>query len=109
MVPVPSTFATWVAAAIVRHAARTPLARSRLARNKQRGEGEPGIGRTFVVPVDVITTMRAALTLDRREGHWKSESGWYVDGIAAAVDTARAATGGQLPTPPPRLPNRLRR
>ena len=103
------TFATWVAAAIVRHAARTPLSRSRLARNKQRGEGEPGIARTFAVPAEVITTMRAALSLDRREGHWQSESAWYVDAIAAAVDAARAATGGRLPTPPPRLPNRLRR
>lgn len=103
------TFAGWVAAVIIRHAARSPLGRARLTRPQPRGRGEPGIARTFAVPVDVVATMRAALALDRRDGHWISESAWYADATAAAVDTARDAAGGHLPTPPARLPNRLRR
>ncbi len=103
------TFAGWVAVAIIRHAGRTPLGRARLTRPRPRGQGEPGIARTFAVPADVVTTMRTALALDRRDGHWTSESAWYADAIAAAVDTARVAAGGGLPTPPARLPNQLRR
>lgn len=51
--------------------------------------------------------MRAAITADQQAGRWPSDSAWCGEAIAAAVDQARAQSGGSLPTPPPRLPNRL--
>ena len=36
-----------------------------------------------------------------------SDSAWCSEAIAAAVDAARTKNDGSLPTPPPRLPNRL--
>jgi len=51
--------------------------------------------------------MRAAITADQQAGRWPSGSAWCGEAIGLAVEASRAENGGTLPTPPPRLPNRL--
>lgn len=102
------TFARWVAAAIGTHAARTPTQRAELAQPpKARADRRTGSSRSFSVPADTVTRMRAAITADQHADRWLSASAWCGQAIALAVDAARAQAGGTLPTPPPRLPNRL--
>lgn len=99
------TFARWIAAALDTHAGRTPA--SRLGYGTEQGRGEKRGGtRSFTVPTDVHTRMRAAIVADQHAGRWLSDSRWCGEAIGAAVDAARARDG-RLPTPPARLPNRL--
>ena len=101
------TFAKWIAAAIDAHAARTPEERAATAQPKGRAEERTGSTRSFSIPTDTVGRMRAAITADHQGGRWPSDSAWCGEAIAHAVDAARAKNGGTLPTPPPRLPNRL--
>lgn len=100
-------FRKWVGAALAAHAARSVNERERLATTVSEGRAVND-ARTFDVDVDVLERMRAAIGEDNAAGRWPSESAWARDAIAAAVDDARERAGGQLPTPPARLPNRLR-
>lgn len=100
------TFARWIAAAIEAYAARTPKQRA-TAQPRGRAEERTGATRSFAIPSDTVGRMRAAITADQKAGRWPSDSAWCGEAIAAAVDAARAQNGGTLPTPPPRLPNRL--
>lgn len=103
-----STFAEWVAGALEEHADRTPAERARLARDL--GDGVTGGStRSFVVPEAVSARVRGAISKDNSHGRWPSASSWAGDAIAVAVDRAREAAGGHLPTPPARLPKRLTR
>lgn len=101
------TFARWIAGALDEHAARTPGQRAEGAHPKERAETRTGASRSFSVPTDSATRMREAITADQAAGRWLSDSAWMGEAIAAAVEQTRAANGGTLPTPPPRLPNRL--
>jgi len=101
------TFARWIAAAIDTHAARTPRQRAAQALPKARGDEHTGGTRSFSIPAATIRRMRAAITADQHAGRWPSDSAWCGEAIALAVSTARDRNGGALPTPPPRLPNRL--
>ena len=101
------TFARWIAGALDEHAARTPEQRAEGAQPKERAETRTGASRSFSVPTDSATRMREAITADQAAGRWLSDSAWMGEAIAAAVEQTRAANGGTLPTPPPRLPNRL--
>lgn len=103
------TFSRWIAEVIDAHAARTVTERAGLAQNHERADTRTGASRSFHIPTDVIERMRAAITEDQAAGRWTSDSAWCTDAIAAAVDRARERAGGTLPTPPARLPNRLRR
>ncbi len=103
------TFAAWISAAIEQHAARTTGQRAPLERRKDRADTRTGMTRSFNIPEDVVTRMRAASTADQQAGRWLSDSAWCGDAIAAATEEARRKAGGTLPTPPPRLPNRLQR
>lgn len=100
------TFARWIAAAIDTYARRTPKQRAN-AKPRGRAEERTGSTRSFAIPTDTVARMRAAITADQQAGRWPSDSAWCGEAIAAAVDQARAQSGGSLPTPPPRLPNRL--
>lgn len=100
-------FRLWIADAIATHAARTAAERGRLTVTTRPGRSGSDT-RSFDVDVDVLERMRAAITEDNVDGRWPSESAWAADAIAAAVDAARERAGGQLPTPPARLPRRLR-
>ena len=100
------TFARWIAAAIEAYAARTPKQRA-AAPPRGRAEERTGATRSFAIPSDTVGRMRAAITADQKAGRWPSDSAWCGEAIAAAVDAARDQNGGTLPTPPPRLPNRL--
>lgn len=101
------TFARWIASALDRHAART--AKQRAARDRLRGRSDARTGstRSFSIPTITMQRMRAAITADQQAGRWPSDSAWCAEAIALAVDEARKANGGTLPTPPARLPNRL--
>lgn len=101
------TFARWIAGALDRHAART--AKQRAARDRLRGRSDARTGstRSFSIPTSTMQRMRAAITADQQAGRWPSDSAWCAEAIALAVDDARKANGGTLPTPPARLPNRL--
>ncbi len=101
------TFARWIASAIDEHAARTPRQRAAGAEPRGRAEERTGSTRSFSVPVDTVARMRAAITADQHAGRWPSDSAWCGEAIAQAVSMARTQNGGTLPTPPPRLPNRL--
>lgn len=101
------TFGRWIAAAIEKHAARTPEQRATAARG--RADERTGSTRSFAIPDDTVARMRAAITADQQAGSWPSDSAWCAQAIGRAVDQARAANGGTLPAPPDRLPNRLAR
>lgn len=61
----------------------------------------------FSIPVDTVARMREVISADHQAGRWPSDSAWCGEASAAAVDQARSKNDGTLPTPPPRLPNRL--
>lgn len=100
------TFARWIAAAIDGYAARDPQDRAAAA-PRGRSTERTGSTRSFSIPTDTVARMRAAVTADQHAGRWPSDSAWCGEAIERGVDAARAANGGALPTPPPRLPNRL--
>lgn len=100
------TFARWIAAAIEEHARRTPEQRAQMARPLERAETR-GATRSFSLPASTVERMREAINADHQAGRWPTDSAWCGDAIAAAVGAARERGGGQLPTPPVRLPNRL--
>ena len=101
------TFARWIAAAIDTHAARTPRQRATEAQPRERSDERTGSTRSFSIPVETVARMRAAITADQHAGRWPSDSAWCGEAISLAVSAARDRNGGALPTPPPRLPNRL--
>ena len=103
------TFARWIGAAIDTHSRRTPQQRAERGRPRGRAEERTGSTRSFSIAVDTVARMRAAITADQHAGRWASDSAWCSEAIAAAVHEARDQNGGVLPTPPPRLPNRLAR
>lgn len=102
------TFTRWIAAAIITHARRTPKQRAQLAQPENRVLVN-GVQRTFNLPEDAVQRMREAIIADGQAGRWPSDSAWCADAVAAAVNAARERNGGTLPTPPSRLPNRLKR
>ena len=101
------TFARWIAAAIDTHAGRTPRQRATNAPPRGRSDERTGSTRSFSIPVETVARMRAAITADQHAGRWPSDSAWCGEAISLAVSAARTRNGGALPTPPPRLPNRL--
>ena len=103
---VADTFARWIAAAIDAYAARTPKQRA-TAQPRGRAAERTGSTRSFSIPNDSVARMRAAINADQQAGRWPSDSAWCGEAIAFAVDVARTENKGTLPTPPPRLPNRL--
>lgn len=103
------TFSKWIGTVIDTHASRTVAERGDLARPVGRSETRTGSTRTFNLAADAVDRMNAAIVDDHTAGRWPSISAWCGDAIAAAVAAARARSGGPLPTPPARLPNRLRR
>lgn len=103
-----NTFTLWIGEAITRHAARSLKARLRFAANKPaRAEVRTGSSRSFNVPTSAIELMRAAISQEQAEERWLSDSSWCAEAVDAAISTARECNGGELPTPPARLPNRL--
>lgn len=101
------SFARWIAAAIDTHAARTPKQRADRDRLRTRSEERTGSSRSFSIPTSSMKRMRAAISADQKAGRWPSDSAWCAEAMALAVDAAREANGGVLPSPPARLPNRL--
>ena len=100
------TFGKWIAGVIDAYASRTPEQRA-VAPPRGRAEARTGFTRSFNIPADTATRMRAAITADQKIDRWLTDSAWCGEAIAAAVDRARRQNRGTLPTPPPRLPNRL--
>lgn len=100
------TFARWIAAAIDAYATKSPPERAG-APARGRADERTGASRSFSIPTDTLARMRAAVSADHQAGRWPSDSAWCGEAIAAAVAEARDRNGGTLPTPPPRLPNRL--
>lgn len=96
-------FRLWVSAALARHAARSPMER---AETHSEATGTP---RSFIVSVDTYAAMVDAMVDDQQADRWLTLSGWAVEALTAAVDAARARNVAELPTPPERLPHRLRR
>lgn len=101
------TFARWIAGAIEAHAARTPQQRAKRGRLRGRSDERTGSSRSFSIPTSTVQRMRAAISADQKAGRWPSDSAWCAEAMAIAVEEARTANGGTLPTPPARLPNRL--
>ncbi|WP_029212129.1 hypothetical protein [Arsenicicoccus bolidensis] len=101
------SFARWIAAAISAYAAKTPEQRAEHATPKGRAQERTGAARSFSIPTATVERMRAAITADRQAGRWPSDSAWCGEALQEAVAAALSRNGGTLPTPPPRLPNRL--
>lgn len=101
------TFARWVAGAIDAHAARSAKQRAAEAEPRGRAKTKTGGTRSFTIPTETVARMREAINADHAAGRWPSDSAWCAEAIERATEAARAANGGSLPTPPPRLPNRL--
>ena len=107
-----ATFAGWIASALDDYAtlSTTERASRRTPRAFQASPNDSGAKiRTFDVPVDVIARMRTAIAADHAVGEWPTESAWIADAIVTATERSRARAGGHLPTPPARLPGKLRR
>lgn len=102
------SFAKWVAASITAHAERTPEQRATIEPQQRKDRGK-GVSRAFKIPGHAKEAMRSALLADQDAGRWLSESMWCREAIHHAVEAARSANGGELPTPPSRLPNRMLR
>lgn len=103
------TFAVWIGLALDAHAARTPAQRAQLAQPAIPADTRTGASRSFNLETATVDRVRRAIAEDQDADRWTSLSAWSRDAIAAAVEAARARAGGTLPTPPARLPNRLRR
>lgn len=101
------TFARWVGAALAVHSARTQKKRASTGELKTRAKHRTGVARTFSIPTSDIERMREGISADQQADRWLSDSAWAGEAIARAVEAARDQNGGTLPTPPPRLPNRL--
>lgn len=102
------TLGGWMGQALTTHAHRTPQERRALADARATaGGGGDLINRLVPVPDHALQDMRTGITADQDSNRWLSDSRWAVEAIDAAIDTTRAATGGQLLQPPKRLPNRL--
>lgn len=104
-----STFARWVAEAIEDYAEQTPQQRDVWAEPQGRGSQRRGSSRSFTIPTETVAAMRGAITADHQAGRWPSDSAWCAEALSWAVEQARGRSGGTLPSPPPRLPNRLAR
>lgn len=102
------TFARWIGQCITTHAQRTPAKRAEWARDQERRD-KSGASRSFSLPASVVEQLHEAIRSDQQAGRWLSDSAWCGEAIDAAVADARKRAGGHLPTPPTRLPNRLRR
>lgn len=103
-------FQRWVSRAIRELASKTPTARAKAtaAADEYAGDG-PGRSWTFPVFVDDIDLMDDAIGEDRRAGlEMRARSRFTVDALRVAVAEARRRAGGTLPTPPARLPRKLR-
>lgn len=103
------TFARWIGAALATHAARTTKKRADTGEMKGRAKTRTGAARSFSIPAGDIERMREGVSADQQADRWLSDSAWAGEAIARAVEAARTQNGGTLPTPPPRLPNRLTR
>lgn len=101
-----NTFARWIAGALQEHAHRTPQQRADLAQTQERGPSS-GNSRSFRVPTETTVTVRRSVIEDQAANRWTSESAWCNDAITTAAEQARQRAGGELPTPPARLPNKL--
>lgn len=102
------TFAKWIGQCITTHAQRTPAERAKWTRAQERRDAS-GASRSFTLPATVAEQLHEGIRSDQQAGRWLSDSAWCGEAIDAAVADARKRAGGQLPTPPARLPNRLRR
>ncbi len=104
----PDSIARWIAGALDQHAARTSEDRARIAADlppEPPAEGS-GFTRSFDLPDAVIAARDAAIAHDRRAGRTSSRSSFSTEAIRNAIEHARQANGGVLPTPPARLPNK---
>lgn len=104
------TFGRWIADAIDRYARTTTQARADgLRLLEQYGSETRGLTRSFNIPDSTIDRLRDAQRHDRDANQWTSQSEFCAGAIASAIATAKQRAGGQLATPPRRLPNRLTR
>lgn len=111
--PAPS-FAAWIADVVRTHAALTPARRAAVAAEAPPPPRSPrgraaGLSRTVVLDqadADVPELIATASRADRAHGRAAGPSQFVAEAVRVAVAAARALTGGTLPPPPARLPNR---
>jgi len=108
----PDTFAEWVSAAVLDHAARTPAERAELAQpRRQRKTGVKGVLRKIDVRREVAEAVEHGMAEDRTTLRRQvSISSWCHDAVMAAVETTKQRTpGGQLMTIDGTLPPKLKK
>lgn len=103
----PTSFARWIATALDTYTGRTPAERAQLAgAHPDPEEGNRGVNRTFILPVDTIAKMEETTGIDRRAGRMQSVSQLAAETLRIAIREATQRNGGSLPVPPKRLPNK---
>lgn len=102
------TFGAWIAQVLDAHAGRSATERAAFAATLDTGAAVDPQTRTFAIDEHTATRVSSALSADHAAGRWPSESAWAREALAIAVTQTKRRDGG-LPTPPTRLPNKLRR
>lgn len=107
----PDTFAEWISQAILAHARRTYVERDELARPRPaRQSGGRGKLRKIDVRPEVRQAVEDGMSQDRTKLRRQiSMSSWCGDAVAAAIETAKDRTEGELMEIDGQLPPRLRK
>lgn len=104
------TFSKWIESVISTHANRSLKQRQEYATTRApRSETRTGSSRSFNISTNAERKMREAINLEHAAGRYLSDSSWCGEAIDAAIAVALERNHGMLPTPPERLPNRLKR
>lgn len=100
----PDTVARWVAAAIDRHARRSPRSRAQAAGRLPEVDQADSGPRSFLLPAATLAAMDEAIRDDRKDLHrLHSRTGFAAEAILTAAEAARERAGGELPPAPHRL------
>ncbi|MGF0118745.1 hypothetical protein ACQFYA_20830 [Promicromonospora sp. Marseille-Q5078] len=102
----PLGFAAWVEAALIDHVDRTPRERADLAAGLDPESARQGIPRPIWMDRATITALEDAVREERGAGRMLSQSALASEAIRLAIASARDRSGGTLPPPPARLPNK---
>ena len=105
-----TSFARWVGEVLDRHNRLTSERRAQVAKTlgEEQKDGS-GFSRSFQIPASTVTDMETAIKQDRKIERYLSASQYAMEAIRAAIADARRRNGGNLPTPPARLPTGPRR
>lgn len=101
------TFAMWIENVICGHAKRRLGQRVDEAKQLGPTKDVECVRTVHKIGADAMAALRSAVADEHRAGHWVSDAVWVRTAFAQAVSESKSH--GPLPTPPPRLPRKLKR